>query len=84
MDNGFIKECQHKDQRLTYCGINAHFQNGSTEKQIRDLQEATRTSMLFAAHQNIMQPKCRRPSSNQEKLLLPPTVITSTTGGCPT
>ena len=30
--------------------INAHFQNGIAEKKIRDLQEATRTSLLFALH----------------------------------
>ena len=50
MDRGFIKDCQDKGQRLTYCGINAHFQNHIAKKKIRDLQEAMRTSLFFMAH----------------------------------
>ena len=49
-DKGFIDNCQLKNQRLTCCGINAHFQNRIAEKKIWDLQEATRTSLLFALH----------------------------------
>ena len=49
-DNEFINDCQDRGLRLTYCGVNAHFQNGIAEKKIRDLQEAIRTSLLFAAH----------------------------------
>jgi hypothetical protein len=49
-DNGFIESCKAENQRITYCGVNAHFQNGIAEKRIRDLQEATRTSILFAMH----------------------------------
>ena len=49
-DNGFIKDCQDRGQRLTYCGVNAHFQNGITNRKIRDLQEAMRTSLLNMAH----------------------------------
>ena len=45
-----IKDCQDKGQCLTYFGINAHFQNGITEKKICDLQEAIRMAMLFMAH----------------------------------
>ncbi|KAL7580919.1 hypothetical protein ACA910_005738 [Epithemia clementina (nom. ined.)] len=47
-DNGFINDCKIKGQGLSYCGGNAHFQNGIAEKMIRDLQEGTRTSLLFA------------------------------------
>ena len=47
-DNGFIENYELKNQHLTYCGINAHFQNGIAEKKIRDLQEATRTSFSFS------------------------------------
>ena len=49
-DKGFINNCQLNNQCLTYCGVNAHFQNGIAEKQIRDLQETTRTSLLYALH----------------------------------
>jgi hypothetical protein len=33
---------------LSFCGVNAHFQNGKAEKKIRDLQDAARTSLLHA------------------------------------
>ena len=45
-DKGFVQDCQRQCQGLTYCGVNAHFQNGIAEKKIRDLQEQTRTMML--------------------------------------
>ena len=47
-DNAFIQDCQVNRQILSYCGVNAHFQNGIAERRIRDLQERTRTSMLYA------------------------------------
>jgi hypothetical protein len=49
-DNGFIEACKSSNQRISYCGVNAHFQNGIAEKRIRDLQDATRTNLLFAMH----------------------------------
>ena len=49
-DKGFINNCQINNQCLTYCGVNAHFQNRIAEKRIWDLQEATRTSLLYALH----------------------------------
>ena len=47
-DNAFIADCNMKQQSLSYCGVNAHFKNGIAECHIRDLQEQTRTSMLYA------------------------------------
>ena len=52
-DNGrfadyvFIADCNAQRQSLSYCGVNAHFQNGIAERRIRDLQEQTRTCMLY-------------------------------------
>ena len=34
-DNSFIKVCKDNNQGLSYCGVNAHFQNGMAEKWIR-------------------------------------------------
>ena len=48
MDNAFIADCNMQQQSLSYCGVNAHFQNSIVEHCIRDLQEQTRTSMLYA------------------------------------
>ena len=31
-DKSFINNCQINNQCLTYCGVNAHFQNGIAEK----------------------------------------------------
>ena len=53
-DNGrfqdllFKEDCHQKGQMLSFCGVNAHFQNGKAEKKIRDLQDAARTSLLHA------------------------------------
>ncbi len=41
-DNAFKNSCSAKRQQLTFCGVNAHFQNGIAEKAIRDLQESAR------------------------------------------
>ena len=46
-DNAFIADCKAQRQGLSYCGVNAHFQNGIAECHIRDLQEQTGTSMLY-------------------------------------
>ena len=45
--NAFIYDCKTQGQSLSYCGDNAHFQNGIAERRNRDLQEQTRTSMLY-------------------------------------
>ena len=46
-ENAFIHDCKTQGQSLSYCGVNAHFQNGIVERHIQDLQEQTRTSMLY-------------------------------------
>ena len=47
-DNAFIEACNQAGQTISYCGVNAHFQNGVAEKRIRDLQDQARTMMLHA------------------------------------
>ena len=47
-DKGFIAACEAKNQRISYCGVNAHFQNGIAEKAIRDITEAARKALLHA------------------------------------
>ena len=49
-DSSFIQACKDNNQGITYCRVNAHFQNGVTEKRIWDLQEQARTMLLFAVH----------------------------------
>jgi hypothetical protein len=49
-DNAFLKDIREARpiQSITYCGVNAHFQNGIAEKRIRDLQEPARKKLLHA------------------------------------
>jgi hypothetical protein len=47
-ENLFIKRASSNNQSITYCGVNAHWQNGICEKRIRDLQELTTTMLLHA------------------------------------
>jgi hypothetical protein len=47
-DNAFKASCEGNPQQLTFCGVNAHFQNGIAERAIRDLQESARKQLLHA------------------------------------
>jgi hypothetical protein len=38
-NNNFKTACSSSNQQLTFCGVNAHFQNGIAEKAIWDLRE---------------------------------------------
>jgi hypothetical protein len=38
-DNKFREEVRESKQTLSFCGVNAHFQNGIAERQIRELQD---------------------------------------------
>ena len=47
-DNLFKQSVERTGQTISYCGVNAHFQNGRAEKKIRDIREAARTQLLHA------------------------------------
>ena len=55
-DNGRFAEPKFQDavkkcgQTISYCGVNAHHQNGRAERRIRTLTEAARTQLLHAQH----------------------------------
>ena len=47
-DNAFLKSVSDSGQTISFCGVNAHFQNGRAEKRIRDLQDLARTMLIHA------------------------------------
>jgi hypothetical protein len=47
-DNMFRNDVTEKGQTISYCGVNAHWQNGIAEKKIRDLTDQARTILLFS------------------------------------
>ncbi len=53
-DNGrfseklFLSSCEANGQRVIFCGVNAHFQNGIAEKAILDITKMTRKMLLHA------------------------------------
>jgi len=47
-DNAFRQHLKDNNQTITFCGVNAHWQNGVAEKRIRDLTENARAILLFA------------------------------------
>ena len=49
-DNAFLEDVSLNRQSITFCGVNAHFQNGISEKRIRDLQDLARTQLIHAQH----------------------------------
>jgi histone deacetylase 1/2 len=50
VDNLFKNSCEEKGQTQSFCGVNAHWQNGIAERHIRSHQETARTMLLHAKH----------------------------------
>lgn len=48
--NLWVQHCAKNDQGLTFAGVGAHHTNGMAERRIKELQNMTRASMVFAAH----------------------------------
>ena len=49
-DHGFVKHCPEEKQSISYCSINAHFQNGLAKPKIHDLQKHTWTALLYTCN----------------------------------
>ena len=55
-DNGLFDTKSFKEsiitarQTISFCGVNAHHQNGKAERHIGDVTTGTRTSLLHASH----------------------------------
>ena len=49
-DNDWVQHTKQLGQTMSYCGVEAHFQNGIAEKTIRDLQDQAWTMILNAQH----------------------------------
>ena len=49
-ENQFRETKRQKSQTLTFCGVNANFQNGVAERRIRKLQEHTRTMLASGSY----------------------------------
>ena len=47
-DNMFRQAVARKGQTLSFCGVNAHFQNGVAERRIRELQDHARCMLIHA------------------------------------
>ncbi len=47
-DKAFKQACHDARQQLTFCGINAHFQNGIAKRSIRDLSKSAHKQLLHA------------------------------------
>ena len=47
-DNKFTGDCINAGQRISFCGVGAHHQNGVVERKNRELIEGARTVLLHA------------------------------------
>ncbi len=47
-DTAFVRSCEESHQKLTFCGVNAHFQYGIAERAIRNLSKSVQKQLLHA------------------------------------
>jgi hypothetical protein len=47
-DTAFVRSCEELHQKLTFCRVNAHFQNGIAERAIHDLSKSAQKQLLHA------------------------------------
>ncbi len=47
-DTAFVCSCKESQQKLTFCRVNAHFQNGIAERAICNLSESVQKQLLHA------------------------------------
>jgi phosphoglycolate phosphatase-like HAD superfamily hydrolase len=50
IENAFVEDVNAQRQTNSFCGVNAHFQNGIAERCIRELQDQARTMLIHANH----------------------------------
>ncbi len=50
-DTFFCAACNSQNQKLTFCGVNAHFQNGIAKRAIQDLSESAQKQLLHTRQQ---------------------------------
>ena len=57
-EEGFRSDVSDNNQKIIYCGVRAHFQNGISEAAIKQLTEKTRTMLIHVKHQwpEVIQP----------------------------
>jgi len=48
MENLWQQDAHKKGQKLSYSGVNVHFQNGRAEKEVCDLQDMAQTQLIHA------------------------------------
>ena len=49
-ENMFVQDVKDKGQRLSYCGVGSHHQNGIAERRIKSLGEDARTMLAHTQH----------------------------------
>lgn len=49
-ESAFRDNCTASNQTVSFCGVNAHHQNGIAERRIRDLRDSSRSMLLLAKH----------------------------------
>ena len=47
--NAFVKHIHQQNQKIRYCGVNAHHQNGVAERSIRTVSEMSRSLLLHSS-----------------------------------